>query len=324
MAIRCYAQRLLNPFRGAMNIIEQDGAEAVTVDGRHWDIYVRDLSLVQDLAAPGPVQTSEIRFGSWSERDGLKRGAIHPSEDFRALEARGARLFEYLLAHHRDIPFPFADRFELWLLDAEHRPLGLLHSVVDPRDIEPDYPLAWRAGHECERKFRPHTGADAMAETPGARLARIVNAGAGAAPRAQWFERDADGSGRGLDGNNLGSALLGRGLPAAAFPAWFVRTPAGSGAGDRELLERFFDWQAPWLLLLQNLAPATRRRLEPMAARRALAVEKNHRLYPDVIDPDLIRRARVEAALRGSAADVPDDDTAVATFYVELNISRTN
>jgi len=29
----CYAQRLLNLFRGVMNIIEHEGAEAVTTDG---------------------------------------------------------------------------------------------------------------------------------------------------------------------------------------------------------------------------------------------------------------------------------------------------
>lgn len=44
----CYAQRLLNPFRGVMKIIEHQGAEAVTTDGVQWDIYVRDTTLNED------------------------------------------------------------------------------------------------------------------------------------------------------------------------------------------------------------------------------------------------------------------------------------
>lgn len=71
----CYAQRLLNPFRGVMNIIEYQGAEAVTIDGIHWDIYVRDTELVEDLENASRIQTSDIRYGSWSEQEGLKRGA---------------------------------------------------------------------------------------------------------------------------------------------------------------------------------------------------------------------------------------------------------
>jgi hypothetical protein len=67
MSIRRYAQRLLNPFRGVMNIIEFQGAEAVTTDGIHWDIYVRDLELVQDIQHNARIQTSDIRYGHWSE-----------------------------------------------------------------------------------------------------------------------------------------------------------------------------------------------------------------------------------------------------------------
>mgnify|MGYP001087937616 CR=1 FL=1 len=40
MVIECYAQRLLNPFRGAMLTIRYEAAEAVTLDGLRWDIYV--------------------------------------------------------------------------------------------------------------------------------------------------------------------------------------------------------------------------------------------------------------------------------------------
>lgn len=126
----CYSQRLLNPFRGVMNIIEYQGAQAVSTDGIHWDIYVRDNELVKDLANSHKVQTSDIRYGSWSENSGLKRGAIYPSEDFKLLEQQGEIVYQYLLKHHTDIPFPLNDCFELWLLDETDQPLALLHSVV--------------------------------------------------------------------------------------------------------------------------------------------------------------------------------------------------
>ena len=42
MNIVCYSERILNPFRGVMNIIALDDAEAVTTDGVNWSLYVRD------------------------------------------------------------------------------------------------------------------------------------------------------------------------------------------------------------------------------------------------------------------------------------------
>ena len=92
MVFERYAQRLLNPFRGVMNIIEFEGAEAVTTDGMRWDIYVRDTGLVEEFADSHRIQTSDIRYGSWSAKDGLKRGAIYPSDDFKVLEHRDALL----------------------------------------------------------------------------------------------------------------------------------------------------------------------------------------------------------------------------------------
>jgi len=168
MTPTCYAQRLLNPFRGVMNIIEYEGAEAVTTDGLHWDIYVRDTTLVEDLADGHKVQTSDIRYGSWSEKQGLKRGAIYPSDDFKMLEHRGAILYEYLLDH------------------------------------------------------------------------------------------------------------------------------------------------------------ATRGQLEKQATARALAVQKHCRLYPSIVDTEAIKAARVEALLRANEPANEDSDETMATYYIELNVTRTN
>lgn len=138
MKLNCYAQRLLNPFRGVMNIIEFQGAEAVTIDGEHWDIYVRDTELVEDLENSNRIQTSDIRYGSWSEKDGLKRGAMYPSRDFLILEQRGTVVYEFLLQNFRNIPFTLNDNYELWLLDTHDQPLALLNSSVREDCMELD------------------------------------------------------------------------------------------------------------------------------------------------------------------------------------------
>jgi hypothetical protein len=328
MVFRSYAQRLLNPFRGVMNIIEYQGAEAVTIDGKHWDIYVRDIGLVEDITNSHKVQTSDIRYGSWSLQDGLKRGAIYPSDDFKVLEHRGALVYEYLLKHHNDVPFPFEDSIELWLLDEENLPLGLLDSALREEDIELDCPIDWRAGRECRKHFRTpvmqHLLETAHAEaSAGEYLTRYINNCSGEPPQAQWFRRKPDGSGEGLSGINLEPGLECRRLPDTAFPVYFLRED-DSSEPHRQLIEDFLAWQAPCLLLLQNLNAPARRRFERLATSRALSVDKLYRLYPSILEEAAIKAARVEATLRGCEVQEDEEEKAMATYYIELNVTRTN
>ena len=88
--IWCYSQRLLNPFRGVVNIIRYKSAEAVTSDGIHWDIYVSNDSLLDGLEHGKSVQISDIRYGRWSANEGLTRGPVYPSDEFFMLEEMGA------------------------------------------------------------------------------------------------------------------------------------------------------------------------------------------------------------------------------------------
>lgn len=328
MLFRSYAQRLLNPFRGVMNIIECQGAEAVTTDGRYWDIYVRDTSLVEDLANGNKVQTSDIRYGSWSRKDGLKRGAIYPSDDFKVLEHRGALVYEYLLKHHNDVPFPLEDSLELWLLDEDKLPLGLLDSVVREEDIELDGPIDWRVGRECRKHFHTPLIQDLMGTakteaSAGKYLTRYINQRAGEPSQAQWFRRKQDRSGEGLPGINLDTELEGRRLPDTAFPAYFLREDDRSEP-HRKLIQEFLAWQSPCLLLLQNLDASVRRRFEQLATSRALSVDQQYRLYPAILDEAAIQAARVEATLRRNDVKEDEEEKAMATYYIELNVTRTN
>lgn len=309
-----YSQRLLNPFRGIMSIIENEGAEAVTTDGVHWDIYVRDTALVEDLEASHKVQTRDIRYGSWSVANGLKRGAIHPSDDFCMLEHRGALVYEYLLKHHAEVPFPLRDCYECWLLAEDGLPLALLHSVVREQDMELDCYLDWRAGHECRETFH----SDLVQSNAGVHLTRYINQLAASGPRAQWFQRQADGSGVSGAGINGPGCERAHTLPKMRFPRFFVREDVAEPV-ERQLIQEFLLWQAPCLLLLQHgLDAELRCRLEQSAIQRAQAVDRLFHLYPCIMDQDAINVARVEAMLR-SNEPAPVADVVMSTDYIELS-----
>jgi hypothetical protein len=320
MRIECYAQRLLNPFRGTAQVIRYASAEAVTTDGLHWDIYVSNDALLRGLPGDRPVQTSDIRYGSWSAERGLKRGPINLYDDFLDMEAMGAVVYEYLVRVHDRLPFPLRDRTERWLLDAEDRPLALLDSVGADQRITPESSCAWRAGYAARERFAS-PAMRALGEETGCAadyLTAYVNRLAGEAPVAQWFRRDPAGGGEGLRAGGR-TDLEGRRLAPEAFPP-FLLSDAGHDAAHRALIRDFLAWQAPWLLLLEGLGAETRRRLECQARAQALEVARQHRLYPEVIDPAQIRAALVEAVLlQSQASSQSTADTAMSTFYIELN-----
>lgn len=319
MQIECYAQRLLNPFRGVMHTIRYQSAEAVTTDGIEWDIYVANDALLDGLGRAGRrAMISDIRYGHWSAEKGLKRGPLFPSDDFMRLEHMGALVYEHLLKVHRDVPFKFRDCFELWLLDRNERPLALLHSVRADSETDTKPPLDWRAGMAAQEKFRSAAIAN-LNEPAGAYLTRYVNSLSSGV--AQWFRRSDDGAGLGLHTLQGGDSLNGRVLDADAFPPLFVAT-AYMDAAHAQLVRDYHAWQAPWMLLLPHLDAPTRSALETAACQQAESVEKHCRLYPAMIDRAALQAARVEAALVRSQPRSHQQDEVMPMFYIELNVSE--
>ncbi len=322
-----YAQRLLNPFRGLLQIIAYASAEAVSTDGVHWDIYVRNDELVKDLENSSKVQTSDIRYGSWSDEKGLKRGPVFPSEDFKRMEEMGAVVYEHLLNEHPKVPFPLKDSYELWLLDSAGLPLVLLDSAVFAHDMDLYQSIDWRAGLVCRDNFSSAVmqdikGSANEANCAGEYLTQYINTLAGENPSAQWFHRQADGIGLGLQGINLMASMEGRRLSNERFPDYLMRSQ-GHDDNHSILIEEFFRWQAPWLLLLPSLEITERRVLEQHARPQALIIEKQFRLYPEIIDEALIKAARVEAMLRKGQQQEKSDEDIMSTFYIELHPSPT-
>lgn len=304
--VECFAQRLLSPYRGAMQVIRYAAAEAVTLDGVHWDIYVANDSLLDGLGDPARVQVSDIRYGAWSAARGLKRGPLYPSADFRRMEAMGAVVYAHLLRVHDRVPFPLRDRHECWLLDRDGLPLALLQSAVDApgRDVAP----AWTAGRAAHERF----AAPGLVPGDAARaLEGRINDLAGPAPRARWVRRDATGGGETCDAQQCAR------LAAEDFPALPLRA-AFEDAATRDLVDAYHAWQAVWLLCLP-LDEALRRSLEGSARHQAELVESLHRLYPEILDTAALNAARVEARLIGSQAARAQEPDAASTFYIELN-----
>lgn len=323
MPVECYAQRLLNPFRGVMHTIRYASAEAVTLDGAHWDIYVSDDTLLAGLQVNRWTQITDIRYGSWSLEKGLKRGPLYPSDDFMRMEEMGAMVYEHLTRVHRQVPFVLQDHYELWLLDALRQPLALLASVLAESALDLDQAIEWRAGYTAAEHFtsavmREFSG---VTEPAADYLTRYINRCAGNTPIAQWFRRAPDGSGAGLACIGSSAALAERQVDAQHFPLLLLAAH-GHDAAHAQLIADFHAWQAPWLLSLTQLDRDTRQRLEQHARQQALVVEKQHRLYPTIIDQNGMNAALVEAVMRRSQGSTENQkDNTMSTFYIELHPS---
>ena len=323
MAFECYAQRLLNPFRGVINTIRHESAEAVTADGVQWDIYVSNESLQRDMAGRARAQVSDIRYGRWSAAKGLKRGPIFPSDDFRVMEAMGTAVFNHLLSVHERVPFPFTDIFELWLLDKQSRPLALIDSASELESIKLNQPCQWLPGQNCRSTFTSAAARELGLENtpPGALadyLSTYVNSRTADRATAQVFRRSLDGSGEGLHGINMDNNLEGRTLDTSAFPLLLLETESHDDLHSR-LLHDFSCWQAPWLLLLPTLDSGLRREYEQHARVQAIKVADQYHLYPAIIDRQVIDSARIEARLRKTVPDKRPEEFSMSPFYLELD-----
>lgn len=312
MRIECYAQRLLNPFRGTMQVIKYASAEAVSTDGVHWDIYVSNDELRRGLE--GQVQTSDIRYGNWSADKGLKRGPLYPSEDFRRMEIMGAVVYEHLLRVHEQVPFPLQDRYEYWLLDRIGQPLALIDSVLTEAAMDSARAPRWRPGLAAQARFRSMGVDPDGVPTAADILGDYVNDLAGEMPSAQWFERRGGAEAIGLGGANLSEGQQGRHLAADAFPDLLLRR-SGHDEAHHRLIEDFLAWQAVWLLTLP-LPGADRTHLEGLVRRQPELVEGLCRLYPEVLDEAAINAARIEAMLlKSQAQDIKPEADEMSSLY---------
>ena len=324
MSVSCYSQRILNPFRGVMNIISIGGADAVTIDGTNWTLYVHDTF---DCPTDDPeeffeIEMPDIRFGDWNEKNGLSRSPLIASYHYNEIQAIGNALLDAVHEHATRCPYPFKDKYELWLLE-EHtnEPLALLESVCDKSKIYQPESLNWEAGLRCKQEFlNDQLPTGNQRETAGELLNQIINQRAGKHPSAQWFYRNRFSDGIGLTGANLNHNLIDRELSPRLFPKLLVQQQ-WQNKTDKSLVDDFINWLSPYLLVLDFLRDAQREALELAARDHALLVDKMYLLYPKTINQQAINAARVEARMRSSNETTSRDKTLETIEYIETQHS---
>jgi len=323
MPISCYSQRILNPFRGVMNIISIGGADAVTIDGINWTLYVHDTF---DFPTDDPqeffeIEMPDIRFGDWNQNSGLKRSPLIASYHYNEIQAIGNVLLTAVQKHADQLPFASDDNYELWLLDENtSEPLALLNSVCNKSEITLYEDLVWEAGLRCKQEFFIDCHKTRSRIAAGELLNLAINQQAGKKPSAQWFYRNRLNYGKGLSGINLDRKLVGRELSARLFPKMLVQQE-WQNRDHKALINNFIQWLSPYLLVLDFLHDNQREALEKTARQQALLVEKMHLLYPKIINQQVINAARVEAMMRKANQTKTRNEVAEAIEYIETQHS---
>lgn len=269
--IKAYSQRLLPPYSGQIQIAESDNARAVSMDRDVWEIhYRRDAS-------------SFVR-ATWFKHASLAEIVATGSLDGEALDDRIRELAHFLSS--ATLPFPAADGFEYWLLDAnDESPLALIFSCAEGEHMA-RFPAhtEWTALPSAAMRVELTPEEKAREDTPvNHRLERLVAERAGHKPRARWFHR--------------------RPSEPDSFPPLMVRED-WQDARHAELCQRYLHRQASRLLMLHGLVHEDRLRLEQAARVQALEVLRFHVLYPEVADEALVRSILVEAQMRVAAGEL--------------------
>lgn len=298
---RYFACRRVNPFAGSLQIVAVQGARAISPNGGRWQVELLSrVAVRQPLWAdigPASAEQRYFTYGVWAPEQGMRRLPVNPMLGDQSTHPSLAPLVA-ALERMPSLPFPGADRLELWLLDSQAEPLALVATLTGESPPTLPMPPAWRAVPPAEA-MSPALAGEPPAPDSGP-LERLVSATAGTPGRAQWFRRSPDGSGTGLSGFRLDPGLEGRTVGAAEFPELLVRSDWPADPGATALVNALLCWQAPLLLTLEHLSRETRERLEQLAARRPGALYRQRRLLPEVANPALVQAALVEAVIRAA------------------------
>jgi len=279
--VHCYSQRLLSPFHGVMRVIAIEHGEAETTDGVSWVLYVSHDDIVSHTGMP------EIRYGSWSQQDGLKLSMVRGTEKSSVIDIIGERLVKALEEYAASVVFTLNDCFECWILTADGQPLTLIESAADEEQKRAFESPAWHPGMAAFNEFRSDHG-DAE------RLRRLINDRAGSRSRTLWVRR------KKTDLGYSGDAVTESGeiIAAADMPPRLL-LEQWDDADHQSLVKDYLEWQAPWLLQLDNFEDETRQAMELQAWKRPVLCAKQYHLFAKVLDEKQLKVARVQARLMG-------------------------
>lgn len=285
-AVRHYAVRRVNPFRGVMQIIEAEQGRALSCNGIVWEILVRARQRsTPDSIDGGNRKKSYYRFGMWSMDHGLMKRSNSPvaDQDYFELVSKCEALVEYVQQYHQQLPFELEDDLELWLFDKDdQRPLALLASLSPGASAASTEPKHWLAciganGSASQRRF-----------PQASELETQVSKRAGLNINKYWIKR--------LPGGDGVLENTGCSVPAGQFPI-LLMDEIWENKEEQHRVREYIKWIAPSLLTLQHLDKATRERLENNLHVQAISIEHHRHLYPEIIDQKLLKAARVQSRI---------------------------
>lgn len=303
----CFAIRRINPFLGVAQVLDIGIGRAISVDGVSWQIQIRAKPPASKRRHDGssPVHRKYFRFGHWTAAAGLVRIPVNPELDIRQMLSQCETLLELLGTCAENVPFSLEDNIELWLLDQDRLPLALVASVVR-KDLAKNVTVGkWWATPPAEEGFHsPALEARGYPNMTGAgnrgHAAHMEQQVMNAASGHVWFIRSADGGGRLLCDDNDCTDINSDRSPDY-FPDFPLRNRWESD-DNTAVVDDWVQWLAPRLLTLQSLDDPTRSSLEHAARANAALIDGQFRLYPRVINNELLESARVESRLRRSAS----------------------
>lgn len=284
--IKAYSQRLMPPYSGQMQIVESERARALTLDSQTWEIQflhelnnsLDDNNNVKRYFRVAMISDQNIREKTLS--------SLHDSDgENEHIDERIMELIDYLA--EATLPFPAADIYEYWLLDAhDQTPLALIYSCTHENQKK-TFPerAEWtalpaavmpidRSDEEISREYAPINY----------QVERLVAERAGFNAKAQWFTRQY--------------------TQDESFPSLLLRED-WQEQENTDLCQRYLQRQSPRLLMLHRLETDLRRQLEINARQHALEVERFYPLYPEIVDQTVMDAIRVEARLRGVTEGQP-------------------
>lgn len=291
-----YAKRLLNPYRGLLQVVASEQLRALSFDGRQWELqFLCDMRKMKPNQ-PGYVPRFQYaRIGRWDADGGFKPYPLDPAIDRDAVTSATGEVLEVLA--HVQVPLPQDDVYELWLLDEQkHLPLALLASCRHPDEMEAMQMRcpAWKSISAAQLEVANTTEEIRRGMPPlNYRIETQVKKRAGQNPVAKWFRRLDNGDGQEITADGKVAGLL----PARVFPEYLLRED-WDNAVAQDMCSRYLLRLAPQLLVLQGLSHAGRDRLEQMASQHVIEMDRFFHLYPAVADKERMTAWRVEARLR--------------------------
>lgn len=282
--VRSYAIRRVNPFVGVLQVIETMAGRATSANGIVWDIQVLTERNEWGSLNRGNPQQAYYRYGLWSLEEGLVHRPLAAQHGNDPLTEKSHDLIACIRPRLEQLPFTLEDSHELWLFDQDdQQPLALLASAT-PGDQRPSpEPRYWSSSLGV-------SSAPSQYRYPQAsQLEAMVKKRAGFNINKHWVIRQPDGS-----------AIMqekGLHLQADMLPTYLL-TEDWPEAEQAVLATAYLEWIAPSLLTLQHLSVVDRERMENCLNKQAISVEHHWHLYPDIINEQKLRSARVQSRLQ--------------------------